>query len=220
MRVPPKQGLPRARHLAGRAGSLLTGVVARAAENARDGETDLTDHEGTVLSLVHRIQPTSTYQILRIHEDSPVSNFNTSKGKIYPLIDRLLARGLLRKERVDSDARGTEHLWCTPKGEKTLRKWIREIKPTHLLLEDPLRTKVQSFYLLSPDEQIDWIIAAKDALNQRLEILDEYGKSVTVPFQEFVHDNAVRTTRARVAWLDKMLTAVLRSRGAADRAAE
>ena len=42
-----------------------------------------------------------------------------------------------------------------------------------------------------------WIIDAKDQLNQRLELLDDYGRSVTVPYQDFVHDNAVRSTRAR-----------------------
>ena len=196
-------------------------AVARRSTPAGSGkELELSDHEGTVLSLVHRIQPTTTYQIWRIYEDSPVSNFNTSKGKIYPMIDRLLARGVMKNERVESDARGTEHLWCTPLGEKALKQWVRQIKPTHLLLEDPLRTKVQSFYLLSRDEQIDWIIDAKDQLNQRLELLDEYGRSVTVPYQDFVHDNAVRSTRARIAWLDRMLSALPRSREAADTAAE
>ena len=45
---------------------------------------DLTDHEGTFLSLVLRIQPATAYQVIKIYEESPVSNFNTSKGKIYP----------------------------------------------------------------------------------------------------------------------------------------
>ena len=183
--------------------------------DARKKQLELSDNEGTVLSLVHRIQPATTYQIWKIYEDSPVSAFNTSKGKIYPLVDRLVARGLMRNERVETDARGTDRLWCTPLGERALQQWVKQIKPTHLLLEDPLRTKVQSFYLLSPDEQVTWIVEAKDQLNQRLELLEAYGESVTVPYQDFVHDNAVRSTRARIAWLDRMLSALLRSRPAA-----
>ena len=46
------------------------------------GKYDLTDHEGTFLSLVLRIQPATAYQVAKIYEDSPVSKFNTSKGKI------------------------------------------------------------------------------------------------------------------------------------------
>ena len=49
------------------------------------GSYDLTDHEGTFLSLVLRIQPVTAYQVIKVYEESPVSNFNTSKGKIYPL---------------------------------------------------------------------------------------------------------------------------------------
>jgi DNA-binding PadR family transcriptional regulator len=189
-------------------------VASPSSKPAAGKDVALSDNEGTVLSLIHRIQPTTTYQVWRIYEASPVSNFNTSKGKIYPLIDRLLARGLLKNERVETDARGTEHLWCTKPGERALHAWVKEIRPTHLLLEDPLRTKVQSFYLLSPEEQVDWILQAKEELGKRLELLDEYGQSVEVPFQEFVHDNAVRSTRARIAWLDKMLSALLRTRSA------
>jgi DNA-binding PadR family transcriptional regulator len=190
-------------------------VARRPTSDGSKEQLELSDNEGTVLSLVHRIQPTTTYQIWKIYEDSPVSAFNTSKGKIYPLVDRLIARGLMRNERVESDARGTDHLWCTELGARALQQWVKQIKPSHLLLEDPLRTKVQSFYLLSPDEQLDWIVETKDQLNQRLETLEDYGRTVTVPYQDFVHDNAVRSTRARIVWLDRMLSALLRSRTAA-----
>ena len=38
-----------------------------------------------------------------------------------------------------------------------MREWVTQIRPTHLLLDDPLRTKVQSFGLLSREEQIAWM---------------------------------------------------------------
>ena len=173
-------------------------------------ELDLTDHEGTFLALVLRAQPVTAYEVSRIYQESPVSSFNTSKGKIYPMIRRLEERGLLAKERVESDARGTERLSCTARGRDAVRGWVGELKPTHVMLEDPLRTKVQSFDLLSPQERVEWVLRAKEALEASLERLDEYGESVTVPFQDFVHDNAVRSTRARIVWLDRMLAQLLR----------
>jgi DNA-binding PadR family transcriptional regulator len=175
------------------------------------GKYDLTDHEGTFLSLVLRIQPATAYQVTKIYEESPVSNFNTSKGKIYPLIRRLGERGLLEKKRVKNDARGTELLSCTALGRRAIGAWVKELKPSHMLLEDPLRTKVQSFDLLEEQERIDWILAAKDSLEAHLERLDSYGENVTVPFKDFVHDNAERALRARIAWLDKMLAQMLRA---------
>lgn len=180
-----------------------------------DGAPGLNDNEGTFLALVQRIQPVTAYQVSKIYDESPVSNFNTSKGKIYPLIKRLCDRGLLIKEAVSGDARGTEQLRCTSLGEQAIRHWVKDIRPAHLLLEDPLRTKVQSFDLLSPAEQIEWVMAAKEQLAKQLDTLDAYGLSVSVPFQDYVHDNAVRSVRARIAWLDRMLHHLMRDEGKA-----
>jgi DNA-binding PadR family transcriptional regulator len=172
--------------------------------------TLLTDDEGTFLALLVRVQPTTAYQISKIYADSPVSNFGTSKGKIYPLIRRLKSRGLLSTSTVSGDARGTEQLQCTKAGERAVREWVRQIRPVHLLLEDPLRTKVQSFDLLSRDERIEWIVEAKSELLAKLAELEAYGKQVDVPFKTLVHDNAVSSLRARMDWLDRVLQAVVR----------
>ena len=178
------------------------------------GKYDLTDHEGTFLSLVLRIQPATAYQVTKIYEDSPVSNFNTSKGKIYPLIRRLVARGLLGKRQVPGDGRGTEELVCTAEGKKAVREWVGQIRPTHLLLDDPLRTRVQSFGLLGKEEQIAWIVEVKELLHGKLAELEAYRKEVDVPFKDFLHDNAVQSVRARMDWLDRMLFAIMHGREA------
>lgn len=181
----------------------------READLASKGN-DLTDNEGTLLALVLRQQPITAYQIAKIYEESPVSNFNTSKGKIYPLIRRLRERGLLDAEAVEGDARGTERLVCTDDGRRAIKHWLGQFRPTHLLLEDPLRTKVQSFDLLSRDEQIEWLVEAKAQLTEKLAEVEDYGEGVTVPYKEFVHDNAVGSLRARMDWLDRTLRQVVK----------
>ena len=103
-------------------------------------------------------------------------------------MDRLEARGL-----VERDA---ERIASSKNGEAAVRDWAMTIGPADLLPEDPLRTKVQSFDLLSRDEQRAWAIEAKAALEAHLERLDAYGREVTVPFHALVHDNAVRSMRA------------------------
>jgi DNA-binding PadR family transcriptional regulator len=174
----------------------------------------LTDHEGTFLSLVLRLQPITAYQVTKIYEQSPVSNFNTSKGKIYPLIRRLEEGGLIEKRAVSGDRRGTEVLSCTRAGRAAVKAWVKEIRATHLLLDDPLRTKVQSFALLGEQERLDWVVAAKASLHEKLGELEAYGKEVEVPFKEFVHDNAVSSIRARMDWLDRMLFGLMGERRA------
>lgn len=170
---------------------------------------DISDNEGTLLALVRRVQPVTAYEIGKIYEASPVSNFNASKGKLYPLIKRLKSRGLVEAHQVANDARGTERLSVTKAGEEAVRDWVRQIRPTHLLLEDPLRTKMQSLDLLSREQRIRWIVGVKAALLEKLAELEAYGKNVSVPYQEFVHANAVASIRARMDWLDRVLQRIV-----------
>lgn len=174
-----------------------------------EAASDLTDNEGTLLALVLRQQPITAYQIAKIYEESPVSNFNTSKGKIYPLIRRLRGRGLLAAQAVRGDLRGTERLVCTDAGREVIRAWAKQVRPTHLLLEDPLRTKVQSFDLFTREERIQWVVEAKALLAGKLREVEEYGRSVDVPYKSIVHDNAVASLRARMDWLDRVLERVV-----------
>jgi DNA-binding PadR family transcriptional regulator len=173
--------------------------------------TELTDNEATLLALVVRAGPITAYEIGKVYQNSPVSGFNTSKGKIYPMIARLRTRKLLAGRPVKGDARGTEQLIATKAGERAVRQWVLDLRTTHLLLEDPLRTNVQSFDLLDADERVEWIVNIKALLIQKLDEIEAYGRDVDVPYQQFVHDNAVRSMRSRMDWLDLMLRDLMRT---------
>jgi DNA-binding PadR family transcriptional regulator len=175
-------------------------------------QSRLTDNEGTLLALVVRGEPITAYQIAKVYEGSPVSNFNTSTGKIYPMIRRLREAGHLKARPVKGDARGTEQLVVTKKGRDAVRDWVKEIRPTHLLPEDPLRTKVQSFELLTREERIEWVSQLKICLLEKLESVEQYGRDKWVPYQDLVHENAVRTIRSRMDWLDLVLSHVVQEK--------
>ena len=170
--------------------------------------TTLTDDEGTFLSLLVRVGPATAYQISKIYADSPVSNFGTSKGKIYPLIRRLRSQGLLRSAPIEGDRRGSELLESTAAGIEAVRHWVKQIRPQHILLDDPLRTKVQSFELLTEREQLQWINQAEAALADKLTELDRYAAEVDVPFKQFVHANAVASITTRLEWLRSLAAAI------------
>jgi len=170
--------------------------------------TTLTDDEGTFLSLLVRVGPATAYQISKIYADSPVSNFGTSKGKIYPLIRRLRSQGLLRSAPIEGDRRGSELLESTAAGIEAVRHWVKQIRPHHLLLDDPLRTKVQSFELLTEREQLQWINQAEAALADKLTELDRYAAEVDVPFKQFVHANAVASITTRLEWLRSLAAGI------------
>lgn len=169
----------------------------------------LTDDEATFLALLARVEPATAHQLSKIYADSPVSNFGTSKGKIYPLVRRLKQRGLIDGEPVASDARKSELLRSSSAGREAVRQWIKEIRPGHLLPEDPLRTMVQSLPLLPPREQTQWVSSMEDALQAKLAEVECYGAGVTVPFKDLVHDSAVSMIRMRLKWLGKLRDAIL-----------
>jgi DNA-binding PadR family transcriptional regulator len=173
--------------------------------------SQLTDDEATFLALLVRVQPATAYQLSKIYADSPISNFGTSKGKIYPMIRRLKERGLLGGKMIAGDARKVEILRSTTKGRDALRRWVRQVKANHLLPEDPLRTMVQSFELLSRDERLKWIDDVRSGLRLKLAELEEYGAAVQVPYKDQVHDNAVSSIEGRLDWLDRLESAVRRS---------
>lgn len=174
----------------------------------RSDET-LTDDEATALSLLDRIQPATAYQIRKIYADSPVSSYGTSKGKIYPLIKRLKERGLIQSQPVASDSRGTEWLICTAKGRQALRLWMKTLRPSHLLLEDPLRTMLQSLDLLRRSEKLKWVESMQSALRDKLKELESYRETVFVPYKDLLHDNATTALRVRSEWLDRVRQAIL-----------
>jgi len=164
----------------------------------------LTDDEGAFLALVVRAQPATAYQLLRICDQSPVTNVGTSKGKVYPLIHRLKSRGFLASKPVSGDARRSEWLVSTDEGEKAVRGWIKGLKPNHLLPEDALRIKFQSFHLLSKTEQWEWLCGAEMALKGKLRELLFHPDPFTGPYNDLVLDSAITAVRSRLDWLARV----------------
>jgi len=176
----------------------------------------LTDDEGAILALLIRAQPATAYQLLQICAQSPVTNFGTSKGKVYPLIRRLKSKGLVASQPISGDARGSEWLVSTDFGTEAVRCWIRGIKPTHLLPEDAFRTRLQSFHLLSNDEQWDWLSNAETFLKRKLgELLTNPG-SFTGPYNDLVRDNAITSIRSRLEWLARIRSRLMREADVAE----
>jgi DNA-binding PadR family transcriptional regulator len=169
----------------------------------------LTKDEGAFLSLLVRVEPATGYQLARIYEQSPVTNFGTSKGKIYPLIRRLKSRRLISARSI-ADRRGTEILRSTSKGVESVRSWMKEIKPADALLDDPLRTVVQSFDLLSETEQLEWIFKTRNSLEAKLVELEKYAFRSHGFFNGYVLESAVSSVKCRLSWLVRLERSIRR----------
>lgn len=170
----------------------------------------LTENEGSLLGVVARMQPMTTYQLLKIYAESPVSTFNSSKGGVYKTVRNLKLRGLIAVEPIKDDARNAEMLSTTARGLDMLRAWTRGLRPEHTLIMDPLRTRVLSLDLLSRDEKIAWVVDAKNLIREKLAEVEAYGAKVDVPFQDIVHMSSVGSLQEKILWLEKLLTMVVR----------
>ena len=168
----------------------------------------LSEHEGMLLALLAREQPSTAYQLYRIFEQSPVSSINASKGQLYPAIRRLRERRLIKAAKVAGDGRNAEELSVTEKGLRAVREWLKGIELVHVVLDDPLRTRMLSLDLLTREERLEWIANAKALVKGKRELLDHYIESVDIPYQRIANQSAIEALRARMDWLDELLYVV------------
>lgn len=183
-------------------------MVKRTAAN-RTESVKLTEHEGMLLGLLARKEPATAYQLYKEFEQSPVSSINTSKGQLYPAIRRLRERQLIEGTKVAGDGRKAEELVVTDAGMAAVREWVRSIDGSHIVLDDPLRTRMLSFEVLNKKERLEWVANAKSLVKDKREIIDQYDRSVIVPFQRIAHQSVVEALRVRMEWLDELLYAVV-----------
>jgi DNA-binding PadR family transcriptional regulator len=172
---------------------------------ASEDNSKLTEHEGMLLALVWREQPVTAYQLYKIFERSPVTSINASKGQLYPAIKRLKQRGLLKSRRVSSGRRNAEELSTTELAKGAVRAWIKGIDNSHVVLDDPLRTRMLSLEALTREERLAWIAQAKALVKARREAIDKYDKTISVPYQEFAYRSAIESLRVKMDWLDELL---------------
>jgi len=171
----------------------------------------VTEHEGLLLALVLRQQPVTAYQLFKIFEQSPVTSINASKGQLYPAIRRLKARGFLTARKVAGDGRNAEDLQVTATGAAAVRAWTKGIDASHVVRDDPFRTRILSFDVLTKQERLEWIAKAKAIIKERRRIVDEYDSNVDVPYQEFAYRSVIETLRVKMEWLDELLYRVASS---------
>ena len=165
----------------------------------------LTEHEGMLLALVLRQQPVTAYQLVKVHEQSPVSSINASKGQVYPAIRRLKERGFIISEKVANDGRQSETLSTTQLGVQAVRDWVTSLDESHVVIDDPLRTRILSFDLLTQEERLEWVVRAKRLVKERRERVEAFGALLEEPYQQAALLNAIVTLGAKMKWLDELL---------------
>ena len=167
--------------------------------------TGLTEFESHVLALIWRHQPTTAYQVRHAHALSPTLDFALSQGSVYPVIERLKARGFVEGVAL-KDGRRTEHLSCTKAGERAVKAWLVDL-PSRLP-DDPLRSRVLALAILDKRPRAEWVKTANECLLMDLAQVEEFAEANPGRLLDLAHDNARSTLLARIRWLERVETKI------------
>jgi len=182
--------------------------MARSAAARDDSAIVVNEHEGAVLGLIARNQPLTRYQLYKAFQLSPTTTYNTSKGSLYPLVGRLIDRGLIGVE-TNKSRRDAELLSLTKLGYGALTRWIEQTGPQHSIVNDPMLFRVLALSDVSRDERIRWIADAKGLLLDRKQELNTHKQGPKSPYDDIVHGTAVAIIDAKLEWLDRLLIKVV-----------
>lgn len=169
----------------------------------RNAASSLTSNEGAILSAILRLQPVTAYGATKYLRELTGDSFNTSKGKVYPLIRRLIGRTLIDEEPSSADRKSRSRLRCTARGREAVLDWLRRGAADGVALHDPLLIKAASLEILSREEQLSWV---RDA---RLRLLDHISfivgeREPLSPYRGTLAANLKFVTEARLAWLHRL----------------
>jgi DNA-binding PadR family transcriptional regulator len=105
----------------------------------------LSEIEACVLALISVDGPATPYAIRKVFLDSPSPQWSGSAGTIYPLIERLLRRKLIRSKLSLTGKRRGHQISLTASGSRALRIWLSLPIPEWVagVPPDPLRTRVR-----------------------------------------------------------------------------
>ena len=164
----------------------------------------LSEAEGRVLALIAMLETPTTYTVFAVLEGSPTGPLQTSKGTVYPIVERLKARRFVEVEPVPNSGRGAETLAVTETGMKAVREWVSDIRPDHVLPYDPLRMRIPALQFLTYDERMEWLASAKRLNQEKVDQVDAYQSEVEMAFASIAHAAAFGALAAQSRWLDKL----------------
>lgn len=168
----------------------------------------VTEYEGLVLSTIARTQPATRYQLLKALEQAPITSYNSSKGSFYPLIARMVEKGLVLSQSGNGSRR-TELLTLSDAGRSALRAWILATDFEKAFVHDPLLSRLQALSDVPTEGRLEWIVAAKKSLLDKKEELDRYHRNVDLPYGDIVHGAAAAMVQAKLEWLDRLLISLV-----------
>src|ERR1700745_3373896 len=121
----------------------------------RSSKKKLSEIEGCVLGLLAVDGPATPYAIRKVFLESPSPQWSGSAGTIYPLIERLLRRKLIRSKICFTGKRRGRTISLPTAGSRALGLWLSIPIPEWVagVPPAPLRTRVRFLGAISPNQR-------------------------------------------------------------------
>jgi DNA-binding PadR family transcriptional regulator len=168
-------------------------------------ERKLSAIEYTILGIAWKRGPCTTYALMRELQASTSTYYKSRAGTAYPVVERLVAAGLLQAEEA-TGAKGEKFVGLTQAGEVALIEWITPpIDPEDVAhTVDLLRLRV--FYLGAADPELrskylDAAFAGLEAQQEELKRAMARYAELGDAFSEFATLGVLYETKARIDWL-------------------
>jgi DNA-binding PadR family transcriptional regulator len=186
-------------------------MVARAGKR-RPSPSNLSEIEACVLGLVSLGGPSTPYAIRKVFLESPSPQWSGSAGTIYPLMQRLLCRKLIRSKSCLTGKRRANRISLTASGSWTLKQWLNVRIPDWVagVPPDPLRTRFRFFGVVGGKQLRRFLQDAYDRTQTHLAAIkaDCARKRSRGQFEYLTARGALLTMQSRCAFLREVAGAL------------
>jgi len=167
----------------------------------------LSEIEACVLALVAVDGPATPYAIRNVFLESPNPQWSGSAGTIYPLIERLLRRKLIRSKLCLTGRRRGHQISLTTAGSRALRAWLSLPLPEWVagVPPDPLRTRIRFLGAISANRQRVFVQNAYQRTRAHLRLVeaDCERKRARGAFEYLMARGALLSMQSRCAFLQE-----------------
>ena len=166
----------------------------------------MTELEGAVLGTIWRRGRITAYEVRKRIMSSPTYAWSSSKGAIYPAIDRLIKAAYLKAEST-RNGRAAKTLTVTRRGEAALRVWVEHLEVwMGDATADPVRTRINHLAILAPKQRRAYVERAQGLCRTALQRLAAYAPTPPAPPDQWAFEAAMLGAKmeieARIRWLE------------------
>jgi PadR family transcriptional regulator, regulatory protein AphA len=173
----------------------------------------LTSFEQLLLGMIF-IQPSTGYDLKRRFATTALGVYQPSSGALYPALDRLERRGLLRSEELRAAAGGRPRrlYQLTEDGTQAYLSWVREAVVPETVSQDlgmHLLRFVMMAHVLSEDAVIEFLASLRAALAGFVSSLEQSASATDAggnPYVGLAVEHGLAVHRASLAWAEQAIT--------------